>query len=115
MAHRVARHDPLREEAHRRIMRIAVLLGRHTDAIRQYERCRTILDDELGTEPSPETTRLHQEILADRETGGSRTLAAPQPRCSTRTSPPRWSAATGRGPRWPPCSTGCSTAREPSP
>ena len=38
-AHRVVRAEPLREEAHRRIMRISVLLGRHTDAIQQYERC----------------------------------------------------------------------------
>ncbi|MFH2072251.1 MAG: tetratricopeptide repeat protein [Actinomycetota bacterium] len=77
VAHQVARHEPMREETHRRIMRIAVLLGRHTDAIRQYERCCAILDTELGTAPSSETTRLYHEILDDRDAGGSRTAAAP--------------------------------------
>ncbi|MCB2223515.1 MAG: AAA family ATPase [Actinobacteria bacterium] len=74
-AQQMAQTDPLSEEAHRKIMRIAVLLGRHSDAIRQYERCRAVLEAELEREPSPETTALHEEILADRETGTARASA----------------------------------------
>jgi DNA-binding SARP family transcriptional activator len=66
----LAQHDPMREEAHRRVMRVAVLLGRHNEAIRQYERCWRILDEELGAEPSPETTELYEATVADREAGG---------------------------------------------
>jgi len=85
IAHQVARSDLLSEEAHRRIMRIAVLLGRHTDAIRQYERCQAILD----TEPWRRLT----------------------PRYSTRMSRHLWSAETGSAPLWQAFSTGYWTVR----
>ena len=69
-ARRLAQEDEFDEEAHRRVMRIAVLLGRHNEAIRQFEECRRILADELGTEPSAETVELYERTLADKESGG---------------------------------------------
>jgi DNA-binding SARP family transcriptional activator len=69
-ARRLAQEDEFDEEAHRRVMRIAVLLGRHNEAIRQFEECRRILADELGTEPSAETVALYERTLADKESGG---------------------------------------------
>ncbi|OFW65494.1 MAG: hypothetical protein A2Z12_09435, partial [Actinobacteria bacterium RBG_16_68_21] len=75
-ARRLAQEDEFDEEAHRRVMRIAVLLGRHNDAIRQYEECRRILAEELGSTPSPETIDLYEATLADRAVGGR---AAPNP------------------------------------
>ncbi|MEX0825652.1 MAG: AAA family ATPase [Acidimicrobiia bacterium] len=70
MARRVAQEDEFDEESHRRVMRLAVLLGRHNEAIRQFEECRRILAEELGSSPSPETLELYEATLADRETGG---------------------------------------------
>ncbi|HEY5649915.1 MAG TPA: BTAD domain-containing putative transcriptional regulator, partial [Acidimicrobiia bacterium] len=75
-ARRLAQEDEFDEESHRRVMRIAVLLGRHNDAIRQYEECRRILSDELGSAPSPETVALYEATLEDRAAGGR---AAPNP------------------------------------
>ncbi|HEX9977584.1 MAG TPA: BTAD domain-containing putative transcriptional regulator, partial [Acidimicrobiia bacterium] len=69
-ARRLAQEDEFDEEAHRRVMRIAVLLGRHNDAIRQFEECRRILAEELGSTPSKETVELYEDTLADRAIGG---------------------------------------------
>jgi DNA-binding SARP family transcriptional activator len=66
-ARRLTNHDPLREEAHRAAIRLYFLLGRVNDALQQYERCRTVLVDELGTEPSPETQALYERIVRYRE------------------------------------------------
>lgn len=56
--------DPCREETHRQAMRAYYVLGRQTDALRQFERCREILLQELGVEPMPRTLLLHQQILS---------------------------------------------------
>lgn len=64
---RLTQHDPFREEGHRRVMRLAVLLGRHNDAIRQYQLCRRTLIDELNTEPSKATRELYRATLRERE------------------------------------------------
>jgi DNA-binding SARP family transcriptional activator/DNA-binding transcriptional ArsR family regulator len=63
-ARRLAAEDPLREEAHREVMRLCHLLGRGVEAVQQFETCRQVLAEELGVEPSPETTNLAQEIAA---------------------------------------------------
>jgi DNA-binding SARP family transcriptional activator/tetratricopeptide (TPR) repeat protein len=68
-ARRLAQLAPMREEAHQRVMRLAVLLGRHNDAIRQYELCRRILADELGARPSPATRQIYEATVAERESG----------------------------------------------
>jgi DNA-binding SARP family transcriptional activator len=59
---RLVRADPLREEAHRDLMRLYYLLGREADALRAYEQCARILDEELGVEPDPATVSLYEEI-----------------------------------------------------
>lgn len=59
-ARTLAQHDPFREEAHQRVMRLQVLLGRRAEALRQYEICRQILADELHTEPSHITNELRR-------------------------------------------------------
>jgi DNA-binding SARP family transcriptional activator len=74
-ARRLTSQDPLREDAHREVMRLLTLLGRTSDALRQYERCREVLADELGTDPSAATEQLHQRILQQRQ----RAVSTPQP------------------------------------
>jgi DNA-binding SARP family transcriptional activator/tetratricopeptide (TPR) repeat protein len=57
--------DHLREEWHRDVMRLCALSGQATGAERQYEICRHTLADELGVDPSPETTELIERIRRD--------------------------------------------------
>ncbi len=68
-ARRLTHHDPLREPAHREVIRLCFLLGRTGEALGQYERCRSVLAEELGTEPSPETEELYQKIIRHRRSG----------------------------------------------
>jgi predicted ATPase/DNA-binding SARP family transcriptional activator len=54
--------DPLHESAHRQLMRALVVQGQRSAALNQFQVCTTILQDELGVEPEPETMLLHQQI-----------------------------------------------------
>ena len=68
-ARRLAAEDPLREEAHREVMRLCHLLGRDNEALQQYQACRQVLIDELGAEPAPTTIVLAAEIGAQSDVG----------------------------------------------
>jgi predicted ATPase/DNA-binding SARP family transcriptional activator len=61
-ARRLTVEDPWREDAHCEVMRLCHLLGRDTEALKQFEICRQILAEELGVEPSPEMESLVVEI-----------------------------------------------------
>ncbi len=54
--------DPLREDAHRSLMRIYQRVGRRADALKQYRLCADILRRELSVEPEAATARLYAEI-----------------------------------------------------
>jgi DNA-binding SARP family transcriptional activator len=56
--------DPLNERAHRELMAAYARAGRTSHALRQFLACRRLLVDKLGVEPSGETARLQQRILA---------------------------------------------------
>ena len=56
--------DPLEEAVHRRLMELCSLAGRPTEALRQYERCRSVLEHELGEQPEEETEWLRDQINA---------------------------------------------------
>lgn len=58
--------DPLRESAHRQMMRLLARQGQRGAALAQYETCRQTLADELGLEPAVETTALYQRLWAAR-------------------------------------------------
>lgn len=55
--------DPSQEPVHRALMQQYVHQGRRSAALRQYQTCLTVLQQELGVEPEFETKRLYQEIL----------------------------------------------------
>ena len=55
--------EPWREEAHRQLMLLLARQGDFNAALRQYDKCATLLDEELGVEPMPETAALRQRIL----------------------------------------------------
>lgn len=58
--------DTLHEPAHRHLMQLYARAGQPSAAIRQYEECVRILDQELGVGPSPETTSLLESIKTGR-------------------------------------------------
>ena len=55
-------HEPMAEENHREVMRLHALLGQPGAAERQYRSCCRTLEEELGVEPSWETTELLERI-----------------------------------------------------
>ncbi|WP_119272266.1 BTAD domain-containing putative transcriptional regulator [Taklimakanibacter deserti] len=66
VARRLVGLDPLREDAHRALMRIYAEQGQTALALKQYQTCRDRLRAELGVKPETETERLHQSIQHDR-------------------------------------------------
>ena len=52
------RLDPLRETAHRTLIETHLAEGNWSEAIRQFQRCRRLLREELGVEPSESMRRL---------------------------------------------------------
>jgi DNA-binding SARP family transcriptional activator len=57
--------DDLREAAYRQLMIGLTRSGQRTAALAQYEICRRRLADELGVEPTAETTALYERIQVD--------------------------------------------------
>lgn len=55
--------EPWREEAHRQVMYILAARGERSAALKQYETCRSLLQEELGIEPSLETAELYHRLL----------------------------------------------------
>ena len=55
--------DPLREDVHRELIRLHLRRGHRALALEQYERCRALLDDELGVGPMEETRMLCADLL----------------------------------------------------
>jgi DNA-binding SARP family transcriptional activator len=66
VARRLVAEEPSCEEAQARLIRLYALAGRRGKALRQYEKLSELLAGELGTEPSPETQRLYEEVRSNR-------------------------------------------------
>lgn len=62
---RIMCYDRARERTHRRMMRLYYLIGDRAEALRQYERCASALEEELGVSPSKSTTAIYRQIQAD--------------------------------------------------
>lgn len=60
---RMLARDEVRENAYQSLMRFQAESGDSAGALLTYERCRTLLSEELGADPSPLTQSLHQRIL----------------------------------------------------
>ncbi|MFN2225994.1 MAG: AfsR/SARP family transcriptional regulator, partial [Anaerolineae bacterium] len=54
--------DPLHEPAHQQLMQLYALAGQRSAALRQYEECARVLDEEMGLEPAAETMALYEQI-----------------------------------------------------
>jgi DNA-binding SARP family transcriptional activator len=62
---RIMCYDRARERTHRRMMRLYYLIGDRAEALRQYERCSSALEEELGVSPSKSTIAIYKQIQAD--------------------------------------------------
>jgi ABC-type oligopeptide transport system substrate-binding subunit/DNA-binding SARP family transcriptional activator len=56
--------EPWHEEAHRHLMLLLARSGQRGAALAQYETCCRVLKEEVGVEPSDETTALYEQIQA---------------------------------------------------
>lgn len=61
-ANRLLDEEPLREDTHRRVIRLHYLLGDRAAALAAFERCRAVLQEELGVSPNRETDVLAEMI-----------------------------------------------------
>ena len=61
-AHAAVRAEPLRESAHRTVVRVHLAQGNLAEAVRAYDFFRTLVHEELGVPPTEQMTRLVQHI-----------------------------------------------------
>lgn len=95
-AETLLRHDPLHEGTYRRLMRLHARSGDRARALRVYHTCVTVLERELGVEPSPATRDAYRALLAGDagDTGPAETARA-VPGGASATS-----TLTGRASEW---------------
>jgi DNA-binding SARP family transcriptional activator len=55
--------DPFKETAYQMLMKMHAAAGDRAAALRVFARCRELLRDELGVNPSPQTEAVYLEIL----------------------------------------------------
>ncbi len=90
-AERLLRHDPLREESYRLLMRLHAARGERARALRVYHVCAATLERELGVAPSPPTRELYAALLPGPEH---------EPPAAGRPLPERRGPLVGRGGEW---------------
>ncbi len=56
-------HDETREDAYVALMRAQIAASQRTAAMMTYHKCRRVLADKLGVDPSPETVALYETLL----------------------------------------------------
>ena len=71
-ARRLLELDPFDEQGHRQLMRSLAMGGQRSAALLQFEACASLLSEEFGVDPSPETAELGQRIRHG-EIGGTAT------------------------------------------
>jgi DNA-binding SARP family transcriptional activator len=63
---RILQIDRASERTYRRLMQLQYMAGDRTGALRQYRRCESALDQELGVKPERRTQNLYEQIRADK-------------------------------------------------
>ncbi len=100
-AERLLQLDPTREEAHRALMRLYAARGDRSQALRQYQTCRDVLQRDLDVEPEPETERLYKEIQSSTRCAAAVERQPPgnveaESDIAADATPRRWLAPTSR-------------------
>jgi len=62
---RLLRQDRAREHAYTGLMRLQYLAGDRAGALRNFQRCKEALQEELGVEPSRRTVELYEQIRTE--------------------------------------------------
>ena len=62
-ARRLVEREPYRESGYRILMRALAASGNVADALRAYDRLSSLLREELGVDPGPQTREVHRELL----------------------------------------------------
>lgn len=62
-AREVVSLQPFRETGYQLLMRAYAAMGNTAEALWVYERCRTLILEELGVGPSPQTRSVHADVL----------------------------------------------------
>jgi predicted ATPase len=75
VAQRLLRQEPLHEATYRQLMRFYALRGDRAAALRVYHTCVTVLERELGTEPSAATRQTYEALLQSKTS--TETLSGP--------------------------------------
>ncbi|MFW8745595.1 BTAD domain-containing putative transcriptional regulator, partial [Mesorhizobium japonicum] len=75
-ARELVERNPLDERAHRILIRSLAVAGDRAGAIRAFEDCRSVLAEQLGMDPAPETAAVYLEVLRSGAAAGG-TLPAP--------------------------------------
>jgi len=83
---------PLREQAWVQLLLALHRSGRRSEALEAYQQARATLVDQLGLEPGADLREMHEKVLADDESVGWGSPAAPPPR----ETPPDIADFTGR-------------------
>ncbi|MBI5030175.1 MAG: tetratricopeptide repeat protein [Chloroflexi bacterium] len=60
---KILQKDAYREDIYRALMRFQSVVGDRTSALKTFQQCAKILQDEMGVAPSTETQTLYEEIL----------------------------------------------------
>ena len=74
---RMVDEAPLRERRWAQLILALYRSRRQADALRAYQRCRTVLADELGIDPGPELRALEQAVLGQDPSLEARAAIAP--------------------------------------
>jgi DNA-binding SARP family transcriptional activator len=74
-ARRRAMLDPFSEDAHIALIRILAALDRNQEALRQYEHCRMLFEQELGRRPSEAVEDARRAIGASTRPGPAKTVS----------------------------------------
>jgi DNA-binding SARP family transcriptional activator len=78
-ASQLNREEPLREDVHRLLIEAYRNSGNRAKAVAQYRLCETVLRDELGVEPMPETQKLFHDMVSVHPSPPSPPPLPPQP------------------------------------
>ena len=84
---RLLRHEPLREDAYRLLMRLHDVRGDRARAVQTYRTCVAMLKREVGVEPSTATRHTYEALLRD-TAEPARTERNADRRADRQTSPP---------------------------
>ena len=95
----LVQEHPLRERFWAQLMTALYRSGRQADALRAYQRARTVLAEQLGIDPGPELKQVEEAVLAQDSALASPAQPAPvvaSPRRSSTNLPAATTALIGR-------------------